>query len=137
MKANVSNMNQNSETLISNRKEDHFFSQRSLIDPKTGREAICVRFYHAPRGSVMYCCVWVNPCDYNAPESSYGHGGGRAGGYGYCKASAAFDDAVRSMGIELNESVSGRGDAALESAMYAIAKANTGKRKFFMVRANG
>ncbi|MEO1208425.1 MAG: hypothetical protein AAFX78_02685 [Cyanobacteria bacterium J06638_20] len=136
MKANVSNLRYG-DKLRQNRKENHFYSQLALIDPASGREVVTARFYGTLRGSTVYACIWVRPCDLSAEKSAYGLGGGKAGGYGYHKASAALAEAISDAGITLDESITGRGDAPMESALYAIAKANTGKRKFFMVRAHG
>lgn len=136
MKANVSKLREG-DKIRQYRKEDHFYSQLSMIDPSSGREVVCARFYSPFRGSNIYACIWVRPCDLRADESAYGFGGGKAGGYGYHKASAALADAISDAGIELDEEISGHGGAAMESAIYAIARANTGKRKFYMVRAHG
>lgn len=54
---------------------------------------------------------------------------GRAGGGGYCKKSASFADALTALGIELSEDISGRGMAAVENAMLAIAVHNNQLRE--------
>lgn len=133
MKANVSNLRYG-DKLRQNRKDNGFYKQLAMIDPKTGREIVTARFY-MPGQTTQYACIWVYG-DIGSEESAYGSGGGRAGGYGYHKASAALAEAISDAGITLDQSISARGDATMESALYAIARANTGKRKFFMVRAH-
>lgn len=50
-------------------------------------------------------------------------GGGRAGGGGYHKPSAALCAALSDAGVNLDENISGAGDGAMEAAIEAIAKA--------------
>jgi hypothetical protein len=86
--------------------------------PDGMQEAVCARFYmgRASSASVVYCSVWVtNGKDY------WTSGKGDAGGGGYCKKSAALDDAIRSAGITLSRSVSGTGE--IREACEAIARA--------------
>jgi len=68
--------------------------------------------------SVLYCSVWIT---LRNGRSISGHGS--AGGGGYDKYSAAFDDAVTSAGIILESSVHGYGEGPMHIAMTAIAKA--------------
>ncbi len=88
--------------------------------------------------SPVYCSVWINTRD---GRSFSGHG--KAGGYGYCKSSAAFQDALDSAGVELSAlsehydaetrerttgprkraSVAGVGESAVREAAEAIARA--------------
>lgn len=111
------------------RKEGKLHSQLSIVDRDTGREVVIVRTYYP--ASTAYCCMWVHGPD------THRNGAGKAGGYGYHKESAAFADAVRDAGIDLDESIAGRGERAMEDAAIAIAQAVTGKRKFFTIKAHG
>ena len=93
-----------------------------LITCKAGEfsEPVTVRWYASRSGdgaSPVYCSLWVrcSPC--------YVSGRGKAGGYGYHKASAAFQDACDSAGIELSQPVDGRGDSMVRDAMYSIGAA--------------
>lgn len=91
------------------------------LDPGAGlREAITVRWWmgRSANASMVYCSVWVRTRD--GGDLS---GRGSAGGYGYHKESAAFDDAVTSAGIKLRQSVHGCGDGSVRHALQAIAKA--------------
>lgn len=83
--------------------------------------AIDARFYmgRSSSASTVYCSVWMHSRD----GKRYFAGRGSAGGCGYHKASAAFDDAVTSAGIKLAKNVSGCGDGPMELAMQAIATA--------------
>lgn len=67
--------------------------------------------------SVVYASIWAS-----GPGRHYG-GHGRAGGYGYCKPSAAIGAAIRSAGITLAQRIDGVGDGAIRDALRAIARA--------------
>lgn len=69
--------------------------------------------------STVYCSVWIRTRD----GQRYISGNGSAGGYGYDKFSAAFDDALRSAGVKLEKSCGGCGDGPMRKAMLAVAKA--------------
>ena len=127
MKANLKNIHK-SNNIAKHRKEKGFNNQISIIDPKDGSQIVIARFYWTD--SRAYCCLWVHG------DSVYGSGAGYAGGYGYHKESAALDSAISDAGIELSENISGVGDGAMRDALVAIAKAATGKRKVFTVRAH-
>ena len=93
-----------------------------LIACKAGEfsEPITVRWYMSRSGdgaSPVYCALWVHCSPY------YVSGRGKAGGYGYHKASAAFQDACDSAGIELSQPVDGRGNDMVREALYAIGAA--------------
>ena len=93
-----------------------------LITCKAGefKEPITVRWYMSRSGdgaSPVHCSLWIHCSPY------YVSGRGKAGGYGYHKASAAFQDACDSAGIELSQPVDGRGDESVREAMFAIGAA--------------
>lgn len=128
MKANIGKLEYSNKVHI-DRKENSLHRQWSIVDRDTGRELVICRTYYP--GTVAYCCLWVHCPD------AHGSGSGRAGGGGYHKESAALSDAIQNAGIVLDEPIAGHGYSAMESALEAIARAGTGKRKFFMVRAHG
>jgi hypothetical protein len=90
---------------------------------------ITVRCYmgRSSSASVVYASVWIGD------RTLHTSGHGQAGGYGYCKVSAAIDNAFRSAGVELNKSISGVGTRAVESAIVAIGKYLFGKRKMILI----
>lgn len=93
--------------------------QMILITHKAGefREPIIARWYMSRSGdgaSPVYCSLWVHSSPY------YVSGRGKAGGYGYHKGSAAFQEACDSAGIELSQPVDGRGDEMVREALFAI-----------------
>ena len=97
-------------------------SQMVLITHKDGefKEPVTVRWYMSRSGDgagPVYCSVWINHHPY------YVSGRGKAGGYGYHKGSAAFQDACDSAGIELSQPVDGRGDSLVKEAIFAIGEA--------------
>ena len=84
------------------------------------KEPITVRWYMSRSGdgaSPVYCSMWVNHHQY------YVSGRGKAGGCGYHKGSAAFQEACDSAGIELSQPVDGRGDSLVKEAIFAIGEA--------------
>ena len=96
--------------------------QMVLITHKAGefKEPITVRWYISRSGdgaSPVYCSLWVRCSPY------YVSGRGIAKGCGYHKASAAFQDACDSAGIELSQPDDGRGDSMVKDALYAIGAA--------------
>ena len=96
--------------------------QAVLIACKAGEfsEPVTVRWYMSRSGdgaSPVYCALWVRCSPY------YVSGRGVAKGYGYHKASAAFQEACDSAGIELLQPVDGRGDSSVRDALYAVGAA--------------
>ena len=84
------------------------------------RECVDARWYmgRSPSSAVVVCSVWVRTRD-----GRHLGGQGRASGGGYCKQSAAFDEACTSAGIKLAANVNAAGMSAVEEAMHAIADA--------------
>lgn len=95
------------------------------IDPKTGRDVVEARIYWP--GNTAYACIWVHGA------GLYGHGGGKAGGYGYDKASAALQAACDDAGVTLAHNIAGVGEQAMRDAVAAIARAVAGRRKFLLI----
>lgn len=93
-------------------KDDGLFKGYRLIDLKDGKELLDVRWY-CPNSDV-YCCFWLE-----AGEAST-RGTGRAGGYGYNKTSAAFNEAIENSGIKNFPTFSGSG--CNEEAIQMFAK---------------
>ncbi len=83
------------------------------------KEIITVRCYmgRSASASTVYASIWVNAPDIHTS------GKGKAGGYGYHKASAAVADAISSAGITLDTNISGVGDGAIKESLEAIANA--------------
>ena len=87
-----------------------------------------VRWYRgrSKSTSTVYCSFWLSRPDRNAWRLT-GAGRAGAGGYGYDKPSAAFDDAIDNSGAKLSRSVAGVGSSASEEAALALVRA-TGYR---------
>ena len=83
------------------------------------KEVITVRCYmgRSANASTVYASVWINTSEVHTS------GKGKAGGYGYHKASAAIGDAINSAGIALDTDISGVGNSAILDALTAIANA--------------
>ena len=110
------------------RISDHFYKELSIIQ-SVNNTPCRFRFYCS--GSVIHCIAWISG------REVYGSGYGKAGGYGYCKESAAMHDAICNAGITMSEHWAGMGDSRMRSAALGIAKAVTGKRKFHLHIAHG
>ena len=82
------------------------------------RNLVTVRWYQSSRtgASTIYCCLWTY-----AGKLDYRMGSGIAGGYGYCKRSAAFAEALENAGLAAPfDSISGAGMFAVKDAIMAI-----------------
>lgn len=118
------NKTDNDGKIRQNRIESSFISQYTVVD-KAFKQPIIARFYQTKTGANVYCCLWVNACKHihGVPQDIYVSGGGKAGGYGYHKGSAALEDAINDAGITLSESISGRGTSAMYEAFESMALA--------------
>lgn len=112
----------------SHRKEDKFYRSLSIVSFKDGqfKQPLDVRFYSS--GQTVYCCVW------GSIKGTYFNGSGKAGGYGYDKASAAFASALQSAGFEV-EGLSCTGEN--ETAINIIAKELMQLDTYTIVRSHG
>ena len=120
MNAKITKTNVSNALNMGDKKET--INQRKLITHKAGefKEPITIRWYMARSGdgaSPVYCSLWVRCSPY------YVSGRGVAKGYGYHKASAAFQEACDSAGIELSQPVDGRGNDMVREAILVIGEA--------------
>lgn len=128
MNINIANLSDGEVGAKRDRISDHFYKELSII--QSANNTPCrFRFYCS--GSVIHCIAWISG------REVYGSGYGKAGGYGYCKESAAMHDAICNAGITMSEHWAGMGDSRMRSAALGIAKAVTGKRKFHLHIAHG
>lgn len=118
LQSNAINLGDKKETITS----------RTLIAFKDGKfiELITARWYMGRSSSAMQvdCSVWFSSY---VMESSHAQwtdcsGRGKASGGGYCKQSAAFEDAMRNAGIKCDAGIACRGMSVVEDAMLALAK---------------
>lgn len=126
---------------VNHRKESHFTKQYTAVvfNGQCAYDAVTLRIYSTDAKS--YCCLWVHDnCSWvkGCRDSYYRSGSGSAGGYGYHRASAAAQNAIYNAGITLSEDIGGRGDAAIEEAVHAIAAAMWGADGYYIhvTRAN-
>ena len=112
------------------RVSKNFAKEICVIDPKGASSDIyrsgvlCTfRFYWG--SSVCHCAAWFS-------GKQAGSGYGSAGGGGYCKESAAMDEAIQNAGITLDERFGGQGDIAMRNAALAIGKKLSGKQKLIL-----
>lgn len=114
-----------------------------VVDKKTEKTVVDARCWmgRSRSASTVKASIWISLSDKKRPDGwewAETSGSGSAGGYGYDKISAAIGDAMDSAGVELygsaytvrsdvdmkkRERINGKGDAAIESAVLAIAYA--------------
>ena len=105
-----------SDKIRSHRKDNGFAREYALIDLVDGATVVTLRIYWP--GSVAYACVWIN----RGGQEIHARGAGKAGGYGYCKESAAAHGALADAGVKLEHAIDGRGTSAIHDALSAIAE---------------
>ena len=119
----------------------------SLVGTHNGqlKELICLRIYQGT-GATVKANVWLQVAF--PGENFWRTGRGSAGGYGYCKHSAAIDEALTNAGIQLwgspyashrtvdykkKASISGIGTSGIEAALLAVGKLIKPRGKFLIV----
>jgi hypothetical protein len=114
------------------RKENNFLESYKLVAIYKSElvEIADLRIYGT--NAKNYSCLWVH----DKKNNIYCSGSGSAGGYGYHRPSAASSEAFQTAGIELSESISGRGDRAQEEALLSLAK-KLGYRKTYVIKGHG
>lgn len=120
IKADLTNAHETAKNPASYRRESRFSGEYAYIDTviHNGNAIVTARFYETD--TTVYCCLWVH----GAKAACRGYG--KASGYGFHKASAAFAAAVEDAGIALSARVNGTGASGIEAAVYAIGDAITG-----------
>lgn len=105
-----------SSTIHTNRKENNYVGQYTMIDRATCANYAELRFYCTQ--SRAYACFWLF-----GREKGCISGGAYAGGYGYHRKSAAAENAFKRAGIRLDAPIGGYGDGAVRDALEAIGRA--------------
>jgi len=107
----------------------------SQYRPNEMQAVVSLRLYW-PGQTTCYACLWVTHKKSVLPDGgTCVNGSGSAGGYGYCKASAAAAEAIRNAGFELESSIAGVGETAIRDAVLAVAKAAGWKAKLHEAHA--
>jgi hypothetical protein len=98
------------------------FQQMSLVawnnNEMRMKEIASVRWYKSnhPAAHIIYCALW-----FYSGDGKYRFGVGNAGGYGYCKRSAAFSNAARNAGIILPfDKIAGAGMKQVIEALASL-----------------
>ena len=130
MKITVNNLKSSENIGYKRDKIQHgFYKEISIIEGDKG--AAC-RFRFYSTGQTIHCIAWMSG---NKPWL-HGSGYGKAGGYGYCKESAAMESAIINSGVTMGEHWGGMGDTKQREAAFDIAKKLTGKRKLILHTAH-
>jgi len=115
------------ETLTASKKKMTFRDTNQIIlgyqciNPEDNQTVIDCRIYtgRRPYCSRIIAAVWVH----DKKGQRYSHGVGIAGGYGYHKGSQAIEEAIKELGIKLDENIGGHGYEACIRAFNAIMSA--------------
>lgn len=107
--------------------EHGFYKEIAIIQ---GDNATPCRFRFYNTGQTIHCIAWLSGNEH------YTSGYGKAGGYGYCKESAAMESAIIDSGIKMDRHWGGSGDTSMREAALSIAQKLTGKRKFILHTAH-
>ena len=99
-----------------------------LVSPDVIKEVCTLKLYCDKNGSNVHALFWLYRWDNGARNQYVGYG--KAGGWGYHKASAAAAYSFESAGINLSEALDGRGDGAIRDALLAIAKISCIKGRY-------
>lgn len=119
----------------------------SLVGTYNGqlKELICLRIYQGT-GETVKASIWLQVAF--PGEHTWRTGRGSARGWGYCKDSAAVDEALTNAGIQLwgspyagsrkvdykkQASISGIGTSGIEAALLAVGKLIKPRGKFLIV----
>lgn len=94
------------------RRNNGFYCEYIVVSPKLEQVITCKLYQPV---DTAYACLWVHMADYPS-------GTGKAGGYGYDKASAAVQEAYTAAGYQLQRSIDGAGEEAIIGALLAIAE---------------
>lgn len=96
------------------RKENHYLQEFMgvVVIDDIIRVGVTCRIYGT--NSRNYCCIWFND------GNKWGYGSGSAGGYGYHRPSAAFEEAMRSAGVKFSEPINGRGQSVMVDAIQSL-----------------
>jgi len=88
--------------------------------PRRYAEPITIRVWmsRSANASLVYASIWARSRD--GETRTAGHG--VAGGYGYCKISAAIDSAFSDAGIAMDAGFGGCGMSCVEIAIEALAR---------------
>lgn len=109
-------------------KIEHGFYKEIAIIQSENKTPCRFRFYNT--GQTIHCIAWLSGNEH------YTSGYGKAGGYGYCKESAAMESAIIDSGIAMDQHWGGMGETKQREAAFSIAQKLTGKRKFILHTAH-
>lgn len=107
----------------------HAYRGIAFDNPEEPVEFLDVRIYtgRARYASVIHCAVWLHG------NNTWAQSSGSAGGGGYDKVSASFDEALRKMGIDVS-GLSGVGETATRETIREIG-ARLGYKKIHISEA--
>ena len=101
------------------------FRALSAVVSSNGKlqEVVTLRLYcgRTRCAQTVIASVWVK--GRTSTGSIWKSGTGKAGGYGYCKSSAASSEAFKSAGITFDSPIDGRGMSVVREAIEATARA--------------
>lgn len=123
------------------REEKHFYTGYKIICIVEDEMITLVDARLGATDSCHYASIWLE-CFYSneefAYESGYAYGAGKAGGYGYHRASAALESAFRRAGMRFSVGCSGMGESAMRDCLLAAGEyLKPANAKIYLVECYG
>ena len=104
------------------RQEKHFYNGYKVVTIVNDKMITLVDARLGATPHCHYASVWLNTCYYNNEfynKFGFARGAGKAGGYGYHRASAALKSAFSRAGMRFSIGCSGMGENAMRDCLLA------------------
>lgn len=112
---------QNMNRTIRDREEKHIYRGYKVVCIDGGDLRTLVEVRIGTTDSAHYACIWLD-------GKEWAYGSGKAGGYGYERASVAVENAFHSAGMRFDTAFGGYGRLMMEEAIKAAGEyLNNGK----------
>ena len=111
---------QDMPTSYRERQEKHFYNGYKVVTIVNGEMVELIDARLGATNSCHYASVWLNVhyCDKNYYNNcGSARGAGKAGGYGYHRASAALESAFSRAGMRFEDGCSGMGESAMRDCL--------------------
>ena len=123
------------------RQAKHFYNGYKIVTIVNGEMVELVDARLGATDSFHYASIWLNVRYYdNDYYNTCGsaRGAGKAGGWGYHRASAALDSAFRRAGMKFNIGCSGMGESAMRNCLLAAGEyLKPANAKIYLVKCYG
>lgn len=114
------NPSQDMPAIYRERQEKHFYNGYKVVTIVNDKMITLVDARLGATANCHYASVWLNTCYYNNEcynKFGFARGAGKAGGYGYHRASAALESAFSRAGMRFSVGCSGMGESAMRNCL--------------------